>query len=202
MNPAAIRPLQAETSSIAYPLDEFYARSGLTLPPLEQVDGEAVPEPCKTLLVHERDMTSTLENFHQAGIHLRLVSRERRGDEYFREVVLVLDGSEKPVEFGAIKISLNLFPEPAREQILAERWPLGHILKDHSIPYASQPSAFLRLASDPLINSLLNLSGAQVLYGRRNTLFAPSGESLAEIVEILPPTLTPGSTGPGKTQYE
>ena len=49
-------------TSIAYPLDEFYARSGLTLPPLDQIDGQALPEPYKSLLVHERDMTSTLEN--------------------------------------------------------------------------------------------------------------------------------------------
>src|SRR6267142_1636310 len=99
--------------SISYPLDEFYARSGLRVPPLDQVDGEAVPEPYKGLLVHERDMTSTLESFHHAGIHLRLVSREQRGQEYFREVVLALDRSEDPVEFGAIKINLDRFPEQA-----------------------------------------------------------------------------------------
>src|SRR5258706_5309460 len=76
-----------DVAAIAHPLDEFYARSELRLPPLDQVDGEAVPEPYRTLLVHERDMTSTLENFHKAAIHLCLVSRQRSGDEYFREVV-------------------------------------------------------------------------------------------------------------------
>ena len=187
MNTAVPTSLGNAPQSIAYPLDEFYARSGLNLPPLDQVDGEAVPEPYKTLIVHERDMTSTLENFHKAGIHLRLVSRQQRGDEYFREVVLVLDGSEKPVEFGAIKINLALFPTAAREAILQERFPLGHLLKDFAIDYQSRPKAYLRLASDKTINQLLKLSGAQILFGRRNTLLNPAGESLAEIVEILPP---------------
>jgi hypothetical protein len=173
--------------SIAYPLDEFYARSELSLPPLDQVDGEAVPEPSKSLLVHERDMTSTLESFHKTGIHLRLVSREQRGDEYFREVVLVLDGSEKPVEFGAIKIQLDRFPEKVRQEILREQFPLGHLLKDFAIEYQSRPRAFLRIASDRTINGLLGLTGAHLLYGRRNTLLNPAGESIAEIVEILPP---------------
>lgn len=175
------------SQSIAYPLDEFYARTGLVLPPLDQVDGEAVPEPYKSLLVHERDMTSTLEGFHKTGIHLRLVSRQRRGNDYFREVVLVLDGAETPVEFGAIKIDLTRFPEPAREAILKEHFPLGHILKDCAIEYQSRPKAFLRIASDKTINQLLNLHGAQLLYGRRNTLLDPEGHPLAEIVEILPP---------------
>jgi len=173
--------------SIAYPLDEFYARSGLNLPPLDQIDGQAVPEPYKSLLVHERDMTSTLEGFHQNGIHLRLVTREQRGDEYFREVVLSLDGSEEPVEFGAIKIHLDKFPEKARQEILREHFPLGHILKDSGLEYQSRPKAFLRVASDKTINGLLALAGAHLLYGRRNTLLNATGEALAEIVEILPP---------------
>ena len=173
--------------SIAFPLDDFYARSGAMLPPLDQIDGETVPEPYKTLLVHERDMTSTLESFHKTGIHLRVLSSRRREAEYFREVVLQLDGSNQPVEFGAIQISLDRFPEAAQRDILSQQYPLGHVLKDHAIAYISRPKAYLRLASDHLINEVLGLHGAHILYGRRNTLLNPAGESLAEIVEILPP---------------
>jgi chorismate-pyruvate lyase len=187
MNTAAPTPNPMEGRSLAYPLDEFYARSGLRLPPLDQIDGEAMPEPCKSLLVHERDMTSTLESFHKTGVHLRLVSREQRGEEYFREVVLALDGTEQPVEFGAINIHLGRFDEKARREILREQFPLGHILKDFAIDYVSRPSAFLRIASDKTINGLLGLSGVHLLYGRRNTLLNPAGDPLAEIVEILPP---------------
>jgi chorismate-pyruvate lyase len=183
--------VSSSSQSVAYPLDEFYARSGLMLPPLDRIDGEAVPEPYKSLLVHERDMTSTLETFHKAGVHLRLVSRQQGGDEYSREVVLVLDGRETPVEFGAIKIYLGRFPERARAEILQERFPLGHILKDCAIDYTSRPKAFLRIASDKTINSLLNLTGAHLLYGRRNTLLDSAGLPLAEIVEILPPHTRP-----------
>ena len=187
MNSAPLDPNAAASQSIAYPLDEFYLRSRLSLPPLDQIDGEAVPEPYKSLLVHERDMTSTLEGFYKTGIHLRLFSRQQHGDEYAREVVLALDGNEQPVEFGAIKIHLDRFPDPARREILREHFPLGHILKDFAIDYQSQPKAFLRIASDKTINALLGLTGAHLLYGRRNTLLNSSGEPLAEIVEILPP---------------
>ena len=172
---------------IAHPLDEFYAQMGLTLPPLQQVDGEAVPQPFKRLLVHNNDMTPTLEKFHQRDIHLRLLGRRRKGNEYFREVVLLLDDSERSVEFGAIKIYLSLFARPARRQILEERRPLGHILQECGIKHSSRPRAFLRLASDRFINDALRLTGANVLYGRRNTLLDPQERPLAEIVEILPP---------------
>ena len=187
MNTVAQKPAEAHAFSLTHPLDEFYRRSGLRLPPLEPIEGEVMPEPYKSLLVHQRDMTPTLEKFHGRRVHLRVLGRQRRGQDYFREVVLQLEGTERPVEFGAIKIHLALFAPEARAQILEERWPLGHLLKAYAIPHASRPGAFLRIASDPLINSLLGLSGAQVLFGRRNTLFDASERPLAEIVEILPP---------------
>src|SRR5262245_26759687 len=174
--------------SVAHPLDEFYGRSNTPLPPIKQIDAEEVPEPYKTLLVHQNDMTSTLETFHKGIIHLRVLRRERRKDRYYREVVLQLEGSEKAVEFGAIKISLDRFNSNARQQILDERWPLGHILRDCGMVYSSQPKAFLQIASDRLINGVLSLSGVHLLYGRRNTLLDATNRPLAEIVEILPPT--------------
>jgi chorismate-pyruvate lyase len=172
---------------LAHPLDEFYAQMGLTLPPLQQVDGEAVPQPYKRLLVHQNDMTPTLESFHGCDIHLRLLGRRRKGNGYFREVVLLLDGTDQPVEFGAIKISLDRFAPEVRRQILEERRPLGHVLQECGVKHTSRPKAFLRLASDHFINEALQLTGANVLYGRRNTLFDPQERPLAEIVEILPP---------------
>src|SRR5207247_9654503 len=113
----ATRPAPA-TFALAHPLEEFYAQMGLALPPLQQVDGEAVPQPYKQLLVHQNDMTPTLEKFHGRDIHLRLLGRRRKGDRYFREVILLLDGTDEPVEFGAIKLYLDRFVAEARRQIL------------------------------------------------------------------------------------
>ena len=178
-------------SSIAHPLDDFYTRSGLVLPPLQQIDPEAVPEPYRRLLVHPNDMTSTLETFHGSRVRLDVLRREERDGSYFREVVLKLEENQKPVEFGAIRMYLGLFSPAAQALVLAEKWPLGRILKECDVPYVSSPIAFLRIASDRLINEVLHLSGAQLLYGRRNALLDPSGQPLADIVEILPPEKPP-----------
>ena len=176
------------SNSLVFPLSDFYRRNGHPLPPLEEIDAGRVPQPYKSLLVHTHDMTSTLEKFHHSRLHLRVVSRARVHNDYFREVALQLDAGNKPVEFGAIRINLDLFPEDAQKQILEEHWPLGRILKEFNVEFSSQPRGFLRIASDRLINEVLQLTGAHLLYGRRNTLSNPSGQSLAEIVEILPPT--------------
>jgi chorismate-pyruvate lyase len=171
-----------------YPLDDFYARAGLPLPGIEQIQGEEMPEPYRSLLVHQRDMTPTLEQFHHSNIHLKILKREQRGDFYFREVVLLLDGSEVPVEFGANKVSLVLFPPKARQLILGEHLPLGRILKECDIPHATFAKAFFRVAPDELISSVLDLKATTWLYGRKATICDAQKRPLSEIVEILPPS--------------
>jgi len=172
---------------LLYPLDEFYAEAGLPLPPVEPVEGLDVPEPCRQLLVHDSDMTPTLEAFHGERIHLRVLARRLDGDAYARQVLLMLNGSDRPVEYGAIVIYLEQFPPAARDQVLEGHLPLGTILHDHRIKHRSSPLAFIRVTADSAMIDTLQLREPQPLYGRRNVIRDAAGNELANIVEILPP---------------
>jgi chorismate-pyruvate lyase len=175
------------TYSDVYPLDAFYEHRGEPLPAIGRVEPEEMPQPYRSLLVHNKDMTPTLRDFYDDTIHIRILQRHVFENEYFREVVLTLNGTNKPIEFGAIKIVLDLFPDAAQKEILDEKRPLGHILQEHNIPHSSRPRSFLTISSDQFINRAFNLNGTHALYGRRNTLVDPWDRPLAEIVEILPP---------------
>ena len=140
-SPAAVRPAH----SAVYPLDEFYEQAGRPLPRIEIIAGADLPEPARSLLVHDTDMTSTLEKFHAHLIRLELLRRQRSGNLYFREVVLVLDATGKSVEFGAIKIHLERFDPASRKLILKGLTPLGRILNESGFGYTSWPEAFLKI---------------------------------------------------------
>lgn len=170
-----------------YPLSDFYAHAKLPLPHIEQVSGEAVPEPYRALLVHGGDMTPTLEGFYKSAIHLEIVSRERRGDFYFREVVLRLDTDDRAVEFGANKVFISRFPEDAQDLILREEVPLGRILKECGVTHRTEAKSFLRVEPDGLMREKFNLESAGALYGRKAVISDLQGRPLSEIVEILPP---------------
>lgn len=184
---AARTPVSAAPSGLLYPLDEFYLRAGLVVPAASLVDGADMPEPYRTLLVHDRDMTPTLEKFHGDRIHLRTIGRRLDGDALSRLVVLTTNDALKPVEFGAIVIHLEQFPAAAREVLLGCRVPLGTVLAEFGIEHYSRPSAFLSVHADPLINGSLDTTGTDVRYGRRNVLRNAAGDSLADVLEILPP---------------
>ncbi len=207
--PPAVAPTKATD---LYPLEEFYARRKETAKIVQiddasmmervansyverqqaaliwaPIDGAEMPEPYRSLLVHPVDMTSTLENFYQDRLHVELLGCHSRGQEYYREVVLRTDKSNRRVEFGAIKIMLDLFPVDVRQEILRERQPLGRILTESSVEFTSQPRGYVRIAPDEFISRALALNESHLLYGRRNTLMDPWERPLAEILEILPP---------------
>jgi chorismate-pyruvate lyase len=170
-----------------YPLNEFYAARNTPLPAIGHVQANEIPEPYRSLLVHNSDMTSKLQAFHKDAIHIQPLARHNTDNEYFREVVLVLEKAQKPVEFGAIKIILDLFSNDAQQEILKAHRPLGQVLTEYKIAFSSRPRAFLRVTADSFIQASLNLEGEAFLYGRRNTLVDAWDRPLAEIVVILPP---------------
>jgi chorismate-pyruvate lyase len=180
----------ADLETLAHPMDAFYAEAGLPLPPIQRVEGQTLPQPMRDLLVHCNDMTPTLEAFYDRAIHLKVLQRRQHAHEYHRQVILQLNESGEPIEFGANRIRLDLFPESAQRMILEEREPLGHILRDHSIVHTCEPNAFFRVASDRLISEALRLRGAQILFGRHNRLFNPQGQLISEVVEILRPPVS------------
>jgi chorismate-pyruvate lyase len=176
-----------DAGELTEPWAGLYAANGWEPPVLVPVPPDAIPEPQRTLLVHQRDMTRTLESFHGGRIHLRPITRQRLGDVYFRLVVLELDGSGHPIEFGATKAFLHRLPERTQALILEGHRPLGGIFNDEGVRYRSAPTAFFRTAADGLIREAFGLDRDVLLFGRRNTLSNELGEPLAEILEILPP---------------
>ena len=168
------------------PFTGFYVDARLTAPAVTPIDGVQMPEPYRTLLVNDGDMTPTLEKFHGCKLHLEVLGRVHAGEEYRRQVLL-LDPHNRPVEFGAIRIHLDVLSPTVQELVLAGRRPFGGVLMENDVPHSSGPSAYFSVMGDHLINRALGVSAPCRLYGRCNTLTADDGRVIAEVVEILPP---------------
>ena len=94
--------------TMSAPLIKIFEEGGLTLPDFAAVAGNTMPEPYRSLLVHQDDMTPTLASYHNQTIRLRVLSREIHENALLRRVVLYGDKDERPVEFGAIQITLDV----------------------------------------------------------------------------------------------
>lgn len=170
------------------PLERFLLREVRPIPVVHPIRGHDMPEPYRRLLVGDHDMTPTLEAYYRESIHLRVLDRCIEHETLSRLVVLTTDQTGRAVEFGAIDIHLRLFPSDAREAVLGCHMPLGSVLSHFAVPHLSHPSAFLRVEPLDFIRDALCIDEEPVsLYGRRNALTTPTGEVLADILEILPP---------------
>jgi chorismate-pyruvate lyase len=148
-----------------------------------------MPEPYRSLLVHERDLTPTLEQACRCSIQLRVLRYKRRDHLVSREVALVPESCVQPVAFGAIRIDLQHFSFEARELVLERLQPLGTILRTQGIEHISRPDAFFQVRSDAVINDALQLAGDWLLFGRRNVITDAAQRTLAQVLEILPPSI-------------
>lgn len=154
---------------------------------LRTVPGPAVPEPARRLLVHRRDMTSTLAEFHGSALRADVLQSCERDGLYLREVFLRAVNDDAVVEYGVIAIALEQFSPAQREVIRAGKTPLGAVLHQFQIGFESSPLAFFSIAPTSLEHARFAAFRGAVCFGRFNRLSTPAGAPLAWIMEILPP---------------
>lgn len=148
-----------------------------------------LPEPYRSLLVHESDMTGTLERYCGQDMLLHTIERVVTPDRVVRHVELRGAESQQAAEFGAIEISLDQFESGPREEILAGELPLGTILKKAGMDFISRPVAYFRIQPGASMRHSFGVPEDGWLYGRCNQLLTLNGGTIAEVVEILPPNL-------------
>lgn len=163
------------------------AACGVPLDDLQALPGEQMPEPARQLLVHGQDMTSTLAAFHGSPLRVEVLRQEQHDTLYFREVFLRTQAHDRIVEYGVIAIDLEQFTPPQREAIQAGRIPLGELLHRFRIPFVSSPIGYFAVAAERLGGRPFAVPAGTNCHGRFNRLGLPTGETLAWILEILPP---------------
>jgi hypothetical protein len=182
--------ITANETELLYPLTRFWQAGGHPLPTYEIIEGALVPEPYRQLLVHHGDMTSRLEKFWEGKIVLELLHCEHTADAYRREVVLHIESTDLPVEYGAIEIDLSAFDGELRQLILEHHLPLGGLLNRFGIRYHSEPKGFIKLGADSVMQRVFRAPEGQEFFGRCNVLLGDNDRVLARIVEVLRPAKT------------
>lgn len=183
------------TQSLLWPLNLFCTVHSRVLPEITPLFGPQMPGPYKQLLVHKRNMTPTLEEFHSRTIYIERLNNVPGVEETTREVILKLETDDKPVEYGASRIFMKTLPQKAVELIAEGKIPLGTLLKMCDCKHTVEPSGFFRIQPTPFFQKVFPNVDGSTLYGRRNTLIALDGAPLAEVCEILPPTSNNHVTG-------
>jgi chorismate-pyruvate lyase len=153
------------------------------MPPISP---DAMPDRDRQLLVHTRDMTSTLANFYRGDLRVEVLQVSQSHGLYLREVFLRTLAEDRIVEYGVMAVALDQFTTAQQAIIRTGRTPLGALLHQAEIPFKSSPLQYFTSPAAKLASTPLAPYSRGACYGRINQLSKSTGEPLAWIVEILP----------------
>jgi chorismate-pyruvate lyase len=164
----------------AFPPDEY-------LDGYEAVPADEVPEPYRTLLVHEHHMTVTVEAHHGDLVDVKVLAKHVTAQAYARKILLALQKSGKIVQFGLMRVHLRHCSPAVRDEILSETTPLGRILIRHDVLRRIEPTSFLRVVPGPAMQEWFGLESPRPAYGRL-ALIHCDGQPAVELLEIVAPS--------------
>lgn len=168
--------------------DSLYALfpPSATRPVCSPISGDQMPEPYRSLLVHTHHMTVTVERHYGGPVDVKVLNAVRDGDEYARQILLELRGTERVVQFGIVLIDLSLLSPVVRDTIVEGKTPLGRVLIEHGVLRHIQPAGYLKVEPDADLCRWFGLAEPVTTYGRLGVIFT-DGRPAIEVMEILAP---------------
>ncbi len=152
----------------------------------EEVPADDVPQPYHRLLVHQHHMTVTVEAHHGCPVELRVLAKKHERNYYARKILLLLEGTERVVQFGIMRINLDFCSPAVRAEILREDTPLGRILIKHNVLRRIEPTAFLRIIPNRPFMDWFGLDQPYPTYGRLAIIHCDHQPAI-ELLEIVAP---------------
>lgn len=150
------------------------------------ISESAIPEPYRQLLVHPHHMTVTVERYFGGPVNVVVLDRHQVGGVYARKILLTLADTGQVVQFGIVRIRLELCNAPVRAAILAEKTPLGRILIDHDVMRRIEPTEYLRIRTDDQLTSYFVMDIPEDVWGRLAVIHCDNRPAI-ELLEILAP---------------
>jgi chorismate-pyruvate lyase len=155
------------------------------VPHSEGIPAPAIPDPYRTLLVHNHHMTVTLERHHKSSVRVAPYQIHRNGSFYGRKLDLLVE-SGKVVMTGIMLFNFSFCAASVQEQIIEGKTPLGRILIEHGILREITATAFLRIAADDPLVARFKLPTVQPAYGRLATIYC-DGKPAVDLLEVVVP---------------
>ena len=152
----------------------------------EQVSRGSVPEAYRELLDHTDHMTVTVESHHADRVDVQVLQSDISGDHYRREILLRTHSQQKVVQYGIVRLNMTLLSEKPRDEILAQKKPLGRVLIEHDVLREIQLFDLLRVECGPVLAKLFGVPIGTTTYGRTALLYCDEDPAI-ELLEIVTP---------------
>lgn len=125
-----------------------------------------LPDRPRRLLVHHEHMTATLSAWYGGPVELEVIRSESGPSSYARYIRLREPRNRRVVEVGLMRLNLAALPEPARNEVLAQRQPLGEILIRHDVLRRVETRGYFAFGSGSPVVTAFDQPGVDQAWGR------------------------------------
>lgn len=159
------------------------------------IDAATLPQPQRRLLDHEAHMTVTVEAFHHCPVDVR-VARTLQGHStsestaggrwYAREITLHRQSDGAPVQYGIVRLNVDLLDPVVWQEIESRSAPLGRVLIRHHVLREVQLCGLWRVSAGEPLAGFFGCPPGTVTYGRTARIFCDYLPAI-ELLEIVAP---------------
>jgi len=163
----------------------YYQDSSL-LGRFEQVENQTVASVYCKLLDHTNHMTVTVESHHGDTVDVEVLRSNVFGAHYRREILLRTQKTDVVVQYGIVRLNTKFLADKPRNEILAQRIPLGRVLIENNVLRKVELFDLLRVECGPVLADFFGVPVGTVTYGR-TALIHCDNEPAIELLEVVRP---------------
>lgn len=165
-------------------VDLFYDQTSSVGEFTEVAAGE-IPAATRELLDHEQHMTVTVEKFHRCPVEVEVLRSDIQGKWYAREIVLKRSSDSAVVQYGIVRLNLDVLAESVKQEILAAEKPLGRVLIENDVLRSVRLHSLQKITAGPVLRHLFGLNSGAVCYGRTAMIYC-DGQPAIHLLEVVP----------------
>ncbi len=145
-----------------------------------------LPPTYHKLLAHNHHMTVTVEAHHGSLVDVEVLRRHETPTHYAREIVLRRQSDAAVVQYGIMRVRLDVFHPDVRAEIVAAQTPLGRILINHDVFRQIRLSALWGVEPGPTLQRCFSCDASRSTFGRTARILCDR-EPAIELLEIVAP---------------
>lgn len=149
-----------------------------------EVTADEMPPVYQHLLAHEEHMTVTVEEYYGDRVDVEVVAKRHNPPHYSRKILLRRHDDGEVVQYGIVRINLQVLGEQVRNEILGESAPLGTILIRHNVLRRVRLLSLWRVDAGPDLQQLFGLAEPRITFGRTAVIDC-NQEPAIELIEIV-----------------
>lgn len=149
-------------------------------------DADDCPANYRAMLDHEDHMTVTVEKRHASQVDVEVLQTQLTERHYMRKILLRRQSDGRVVQYGIVRLALGALQSQVRDEILAQRIPLGRVLILHNVLRQVQLNSLWQVTCGSELAEYFSVEPGHITYGRTALIYC-DGEPAVELLEIVAP---------------